>query len=225
MLLYAGNQISLFARIEALKRHFASGKILIVVVVVLLGRFVGVKEFCAFGDHEFSSTVFFFFGLNFVGAIVRNFEVIIFWISPMRKFCFIGFAPSNIYKYWFNLEGRPEEASTLGEDRLREVSILNEDRFGEDYLGESRLREVSIPNEGRPEEGSVLGEGHPGEVNVPGKNRLGEVRLGESRPREVSLPGESCMCEVSVLNESRPEEVSVLGEGCLEENRPSEFCL
>ena len=32
MLLYAGNQTSLFASIEALKRHFAPGKILVAVV-------------------------------------------------------------------------------------------------------------------------------------------------------------------------------------------------
>ena len=81
MLLYAGNQVSLFASIEALKRHFAPGKILVAVVIALLGRFVGVKEFCALGDYEFSSIVFFFFGLDFVAAIVRNFEVIIFWIG------------------------------------------------------------------------------------------------------------------------------------------------
>ena len=81
MLLYAGNQTSLFASIEALKHHFAPGKILVAVVVTLLGRFVGVKEFCALGDYEFSSIVFFFFGLDFVAAIVRNLEVIIFWIG------------------------------------------------------------------------------------------------------------------------------------------------
>jgi hypothetical protein len=91
MLLYAGNQISLFANIEALKRHFAPGKILVAVVIALLGRFVGVKEFCALGDYEFSSIVFFFFGLYFVAAIIRNLEVIIFWISLMREPCFIGF--------------------------------------------------------------------------------------------------------------------------------------
>lgn len=68
MLLYTGNQVSLFASIEALKRHFASGKILVAVVVALLGRFVGVKEYCAFGDYEFNSIVFFFFGFDFVGA-------------------------------------------------------------------------------------------------------------------------------------------------------------
>ena len=68
MLLYAGNQVSLFASIEALKRHFASGKILVAVVVVLLGRLVGVKEFCALGDCEFSSVIFLFFGLDFVAA-------------------------------------------------------------------------------------------------------------------------------------------------------------
>ena len=81
MLLYTGNQTSLFASIEALKRHFAPGKILVAVVVALFGRFVGVKEFCALGDDEFSSIVFFFFGFDFVGAIVRNFEIIIFWIG------------------------------------------------------------------------------------------------------------------------------------------------
>ena len=69
MLLYAGNQISLFASIEALKRHFASRKILVAAVVALLGRFVGVKEFCALGDDEFSSIIFFFFGLNYAGAL------------------------------------------------------------------------------------------------------------------------------------------------------------
>ena len=70
MLLYTGNQVSLFASIEALKRHFASRKILVAAVVALLGRFVGVKKFCALGDYEFSSIVFFFFGLDFVAAIV-----------------------------------------------------------------------------------------------------------------------------------------------------------
>ena len=81
MLLHAGNQTSLFASIEALKRHFAPGKILAATVVALLGRFVGVKEFCALGDDEFSSIIFFFFGLDFVAAIIRNLEVIIFWIG------------------------------------------------------------------------------------------------------------------------------------------------
>ena len=69
MLLYAGNQMSLFASIEALKRHFASRKILVAAVVALLGRFVGVKEFCTFGDCEFSSVMLLFFGLNHAGAI------------------------------------------------------------------------------------------------------------------------------------------------------------
>ena len=69
MLLHAGNQTSLFASIEALKRHFASRKILAAVVVALLGRFVGVKEYCAFGDCEFSSVMLLFFGINYAGAI------------------------------------------------------------------------------------------------------------------------------------------------------------
>ena len=61
------------------------------VVVFLLGRFVGVKKFCVLGNNELYTVMFLFLSLNFVGAIVRNFEVIIFWISPMRKFCFKDF--------------------------------------------------------------------------------------------------------------------------------------
>ena len=80
MLLYTVNQISLFASIEALKHHFAPRKILVAVVVALLGRFVGVKKFSVLGDYEFNSIVFFFFGFDFVGAIVRNLEIISFWI-------------------------------------------------------------------------------------------------------------------------------------------------
>ena len=91
MLLYAGNQISLFASIEALKRYFAPGKILAAVVVALLGRFVGVKKFCTFGDNELNAVMLLFLSLNFVGAIVRNFEVIIFWIGLTRKPRFTGF--------------------------------------------------------------------------------------------------------------------------------------
>ena len=81
MLLHAGNQTSLFASIEALKRHFAPGKILATVVVALFGRFVGVKKFCVLGDNELNAFMLLFLSLNFVGAIVRNFEVIIFWIG------------------------------------------------------------------------------------------------------------------------------------------------
>ena len=81
MLLYAGNQVSLFASIEALKHHFAPGKILVAVVVTRSEGSSGIKEFCALGDYEFSSIVFFFFGFDFVGAIRRNLEVIIFWIG------------------------------------------------------------------------------------------------------------------------------------------------
>ena len=40
--------------------------------------FVWVEEYCTFGDRELNAVIFFFFGLNFVGAIVRNLEVIIF---------------------------------------------------------------------------------------------------------------------------------------------------
>ena len=69
MLLYAGNQVSLFASIEALKRHFAPGKILAAVVVFLLGRLVGVKEFCVLGDNELYTVMLLFLSLNFVGAI------------------------------------------------------------------------------------------------------------------------------------------------------------
>ena len=83
--------MSLFASMEALKHHFAPGKILVAAVVALLGRLVGVKEFCALGDYEFNSIVFFFFGFDFVEAIIRNLEVIIFWISLTRKPRFVGF--------------------------------------------------------------------------------------------------------------------------------------
>ena len=41
--------------------------------------FVWVKEFCALRDDELNAVMLLFFGLNFVGAIVRNLEVIIFW--------------------------------------------------------------------------------------------------------------------------------------------------
>ena len=61
--------MSLFASIEALKRHFASRKILVAVVVALLGRFVGVKEFCALGDNELYTVMLLFFGINYAGAI------------------------------------------------------------------------------------------------------------------------------------------------------------
>ena len=69
MLLHAGNQTSLFASIEALKRHFAPGKILAAVVIALLGRFVGVKEFCVLGNNELYTVMFLFFGINYAGAI------------------------------------------------------------------------------------------------------------------------------------------------------------
>ena len=36
---------------------------------LLPGMFVWVKEFCALGDDEFSSIIFFFFGLNYAGAL------------------------------------------------------------------------------------------------------------------------------------------------------------
>lgn len=45
---------------------------------LLPGMFVWVEEYCTFGDRELNAVIFFFFGLNFVGAIVRNLEVIIF---------------------------------------------------------------------------------------------------------------------------------------------------
>ena len=40
-----------------------------------------VKEFCALRDNELYTVMLLFLSLNFVGAIVRNFEVIIFWIG------------------------------------------------------------------------------------------------------------------------------------------------
>ena len=61
------------------------------IVTVLLGRFVGVKELCALRDDELNAVILLFFGLNFIGAIVRNLEVIAFWISLMRKLSFIDF--------------------------------------------------------------------------------------------------------------------------------------
>ena len=80
MLLYAGNQVSLFASIEALKRHFAPGKFYLP-SFFLLGRFIGVKKFCVLGNNELYTVMLLFLSLNFVGAIRRNLEVIIFWIG------------------------------------------------------------------------------------------------------------------------------------------------
>lgn len=60
----------------------------VAVVIFLLRKFVGVEQYCAFRDDEFSIVMFLFFDLDFAGAIWINFETIAFWSNLMRESCF-----------------------------------------------------------------------------------------------------------------------------------------
>ena len=94
--------------------------------------------------------MFLFFGLNFVGAIMRNLEFIIFWINLTWEPCFISSVPwCDSYKLWIVLKGCLVEVSFLIEFRSTEVS----------FLIEFRSMEVGVSGESRPEEVSGQAEG------------------------------------------------------------------
>ena len=57
----------------------------VAVVIFLLRKFVGVEQYCAFRDDEFSTVMFLFFDLDFAGAIWINPETIAFWSNLMRE--------------------------------------------------------------------------------------------------------------------------------------------
>ena len=70
---------------------FYVGIPLTVTVVFLLRKIVWIEEGRTFGDSEINAVMFLFFGLDFVGAIIRNLEVIIFRFGLIGEPRFIGF--------------------------------------------------------------------------------------------------------------------------------------
>ena len=231
MLLYTGNQVSLFVSIEALKRHFASRKILVAAVVALLGRIVGVEKICPLRNYEFFSVIFFFLDINFA-TITANIKLVVFWINYAREFClgevglfYEGCVREKNTLFEFSLGENSALISTgffISKGCLREISILGKGSLDEDStLVKNSILEVSIVEVSEPE-GNMLFEMGSEKVSTL-KGSLGEVsalfEMGsekastlESSPGEVSIRVEISTFEISILGEGSPREASILDE-------------